>query len=263
MCFSSQLFWRRPQEVYPKARTAVSKALELDDSLAEAHAALAYTKLLYDWDWPGAEREFRRALELDPNSPDTDFAYSNFLTMMGRFDEAIAVARHGLSVDPLSLTMNAQLGWVYTYARRYDDAIEQIRRTLELDPQYSFARWELGMAYLFARRYDDALVEFRQIAPNGSSGYLGYLYAVMGKRDDASKVLARMEENSKRYYVDPYEFATVYAGTGDKDTALQWLERSYGERSAEMPNLKIEPLFDNLRSDPRFQDLMRRMNFPQ
>ncbi|HWT84062.1 MAG TPA: hypothetical protein VN648_35365, partial [Candidatus Methylomirabilis sp.] len=112
MCFSSQLFWRRPQEVYPKARTAVSKALELDDSLAEAHAALAYTKLLYDWDWPGAEREFRRALELDPNSPDTDFAYSNFLTMMGRFDEAIAVARHGLSVDPLSLTMNAQLGWV-------------------------------------------------------------------------------------------------------------------------------------------------------
>lgn len=263
MCFASQLFWKRPQEVYPKARAAFSKALELDDSLAEAHAALAYTKVLYDWDWPGAEREFRRALELNPNSADTDMPYSTFLTMMGRFDEGIAVARHGLTVDPLSLTMNAELGWAYTYARRYDDAIEQIRRTLELDPHFPFARWELGTAYIFTQRYDDALAELRQIDPNATGGYLGYLYAVMGKRDEAAKDLARIEEKSKQRYVDPYEFAVVYAGLGDKDTALQWLERAYAERSAEMPNLKIEILFDSLRSEPRFQDLMRRMNFPQ
>ena len=263
LCYTSQLFWSRPQETYIKARSAVSKALELDDSLAEAHAALGYTKLLYDWDWPGAEREFRRALELNPNSADTDFAYANFLTMMGRFDEAMAVARHGLSIDPLSLTMNAELAWVYTYARRYDDAIAQIKKTLELDPHYSFARWELAMAYILKRQYVDAVAEYRQVDPDGNSGYLGYLYAVMGKREEANKVLARMEENSKRYYVDPYEFATIYAGLGHKETALQWLERSYAERSAEMPNLKIDPLFDTLRSEPRFQDLMRRMNFAQ
>ena len=263
LCYCTQLFWMRPREVYPKARAAVSKALELDDSLAEAHAALAYTKLQYEWDWPGAEREFRRALELNPNSPDTNFAYSHYLTKMGRFDEAIAVARHGLSVDPLSLTMNADLGWVYTYARRYDDAIEQINRTLELDPHYIHAQWELAVVYILKRQYGEALAGLQKINSDSFRAFEGYIYAVTDNREEAYRVIARMNDNGREHYVDSYERAIPYAGLGQKDKALDWLERAYAERSAEMPNLKIEPLFDNLRSEPRFQELMRRMNFAQ
>ena len=144
LCYDSLGFWHSQKEVFPKAKAAATKALDIDEAQSEAHTALGYMKVLFEWDWPGAEREFRRALELNPKSAEADFHYASYLTMMGRFDEAIGVAKQGLTIDPLSLAMNSEMAWVYTNARRYDEAIEQYKRILELDPNYSHGRYFFG-----------------------------------------------------------------------------------------------------------------------
>ncbi len=264
LCYSSMGYFDSPREVFPKAKAAAIKALEIDESQPDAHAALGFAKLNFDWDWPGAEREFRRAIELNPNNTDARHHYASYLGAMRRFDEAIVEAKRAVSLDPLSLRMNLRLGWVYMIAHRYDEAIDEYKKTLELDPNYFQARLYLAWSYTLKGKYPEAYAEYKTMGDYGSSNnFVGFLYAVSGRRSDALRVIERMRRLSAQQYVDPYNMAIPYAGLGDRDNAMRLLTKAYQERSAEMPQVNVEPFFDNLRSDPRFQDLERRLNFPQ
>jgi TolB-like protein/Tfp pilus assembly protein PilF len=252
-----------PKEAYPKAEAAALKAVEIDESLAEAHASLGLIKADYDWDRSGAEREFQRAIELNPSSPLAHHGYSFALAMTGRFDEAVAEGKRTLELDPLSIPANRQLGYTFYFARQYDQAIEQLRRTLELDPNFIPALTSLGSAYLQKSMYREGIAEFEKalaISPGNTQALwrLGYAYAVTGRRAEAQKVL---DELSKKKYVPAFTMAIIYTGLGQKDQAFQWLEKSYEEHdSGPFSFVKVYPIFDPLRSDPRFADLLRRMN---
>jgi eukaryotic-like serine/threonine-protein kinase len=252
-----------PKEAYPKAEAAALKAVEIDESLAEAHASLGFIKADYDWDRSGAEREFQRAIELNPSSPLAHHGYSFALAMTGRFDEAVAEGKRTLELDPLSIPANRQLGYTFYFARQYDQAIEQLRRTLELDPNFIPALTSLGSAYLQKSMYREGIAEFEKalaISPGNTQALwrLGYAYAVTGRRAEAQKVL---DELSKKKYVPAFTMAIIYTGLGQKDQAFQWLEKSYEEHdSGPFSFVKVYPIFDPLRSDPRFADLLRRMN---
>ncbi len=264
LCYSSMGYVDSPREVFPKAKAAAMRALEIDESLPEAHAALGLAKLNYDWDWPGAERELKRAIELNPNNADARHHYASYLGAMSRFDEAIAEAKRAVSLDPLSLRMNLRLGWAYMIARRYDEAIDQYKKTLELDPNYIQARLYLAWSYTLKGMYPAAFAEYNAMGEYGSTNnFVGFLYAVSGRRGDARKLVEKMRRLSAQQHMDPYNRAIPYAGLGDRDNAIMLLNQAYDERSAEMPQLKVEPFFDSLRSDPRFQELVRRMNFPE
>jgi TolB-like protein/DNA-binding winged helix-turn-helix (wHTH) protein/tetratricopeptide (TPR) repeat protein len=263
LCYSSMGYVDSPGEVFPKAKAAAARALEIDESQPEAHAALGFTRLNFDWDWPGAEREFGRAIELDPNNADVRHDYASYLGAMSRFDEAIVEAKRAVSLDPLSLRMNLRLGWAYMIARSYDEAIDQYKKTLELDPNFFQARLYLAWSYTFKGLYPEAFAEYEKMGDYGSrNNFVGFLNAVSGRRSEALKVIERIKLRSAQTYVDPYNMAIPYAGLGDRDNAMRLLAKAYEERSAEMPQVKVEPFFDNLHSDPRFQDLVRRMNFP-
>jgi eukaryotic-like serine/threonine-protein kinase len=252
-----------PNEAYPKAEAAALKAVEIDESLAEAHASLGFIKADYDWDRSGAEREFQRAIELNPSSPLAHRGYSFALAMMGRFDEGIAEGKRTLELDPLSIPVNRQLGYIFYFARQYDQSIEQLRRTLELDPNFIPALTALGSAYLQKSMYQEGIAEFEKalvISPGNTQALwrLGYAYAVTGRRAEAQKVLVDL---SKKKYVPAFTTAIIYTGLGQKDQAFQWLEKSYEEHDAgPFSMVKVYPIFDPLRSDPRFADLLRRMN---
>lgn len=263
-CYARLGYSRPPKEFFPKAKTAALKAMELDETLAEAHSALAEVKFLFDWDWPGAERDYKRALELNPNSVDAHWQYGLFLVrIMGRSDEGIAEAQRAQQLDPLSLLTNAALASNYLRARRYDEAIAQYKKTLELDPNAWLARDSLAWCYTLKGMYSEALAEYKKLEEFPfDHARLAYLYAVSGKRNEALKAVRELTRSSLRQYVDPFDVAIAYAGLGDKDRVFEWLEKAYGERSAAMPVLKAEPFFDSLHSDPRFQELLRRMNFP-
>jgi TolB-like protein/DNA-binding winged helix-turn-helix (wHTH) protein/Flp pilus assembly protein TadD len=263
LCYSSMGYVDSPGEVFPKAKAAAARALEIDESQPEAHAALGFTRLNFDWDWPGAEREFGRAIELDPNNADVRHDYASYLGAMSRFDEAIVEAKRAVSLDPLSLRMNLRLGWAYMIARSYDEAIDQYKKTLELDPNFFQARLYLAWSYTFKGLYPEAFAEYEKMGDYGSrNNFVGFLNAVSGRRSEALKVIERIKLRSAQTYVDPYNMAIPYAGLGDRDNAMRLLAKAYEERSAELPQVKVEPFFDNLHSDPRFQDLVRRMNFP-
>jgi TolB-like protein/DNA-binding winged helix-turn-helix (wHTH) protein/Flp pilus assembly protein TadD len=257
-CYAISGLYHPPKEVLPKARAAAMKALEIDDTQAEAHASLGFVKAAYDWDWQGAEREFNRAIELDPNNSSSHSQYVWYLGVMGRFDEAIAEAKGARVLDPFSVNTNRILGWAYLHARRYDEAIDQFKKTLELDPNYSPAQIYLADCYLFKGMYPEALALLQKLRPRGDES-LAYLYGVMGQR---SKALRVIEDLKRRPYIDPIFLVFAYAGVGDHDNAIRLLNKGYAERSPQMPFLKVEPFFDPLRADPRFQDLLRRMNFP-
>jgi len=252
-----------PREGYPRAKEAVLKALELDDTLAEAHTSLAFIKTDYDWDWLGAEREFQRAIELNPAYARAHNLYGYLLYRLGRFEEAIAELKRGVELDPLSLLNNRVLGQAFYNARQYDQAIEQFRKTLELDPNFSSAHRFLGRAYLQKSMYNDGTAEIEKeltIYPGhvGALGDLGYAYALAGRKADALKVLDQLNDLSKQKYVPATYRAEVYVGLGAKDKAFEWLEKGYEERF--LPSINVDPAYDPLRSDPRFQDLLRRMN---
>jgi TolB-like protein/Tfp pilus assembly protein PilF/predicted Ser/Thr protein kinase len=252
-----------PKEAYPKAEAAALKAVEIDESLAEAHASLGFIKADYDWDRSGAEREFQRAIQLNPSSPLAHHGYSFALAMTGRFDEAVAEGKRTLELDPLSIPANRQLGYTFYFARQYDQAIEQLRRTLELDPNFIPALTSLGSAYLQKSMYREGIAEFEKalaISPGNTQALwrLGYAYAVTGRRAEAQKVL---DELSRKKYVPAFTMAIIYTGLGQKEQAFQWLEKSYEEHdSGPFSFVKVYPIFDPLRSDPRFTDLLRRMN---
>ena len=257
-----------PKEAFPKAKAAAAKALEIDDTLAEAHASLAYAKAFYDWDWLDVEREFKRAIELNPNYAMGHLWYAGgYLAAMGRLEEAITESKRAQDLDPLLLIINAFHGWWLYFARQYDQAIEQERKTLELDPNFAPAHWVLGQVYEQQERFEVAIAEFQEaVTHSGGStmmrAALGRAYAVAGKRDEALKMLNELKERAKRSYVSPVGIAIIYVGLGEKEQAFSWLEKAYEDRSTWLIFLKVEPRFDPLRSDPRFQSLLRRMNFP-
>jgi TolB-like protein/Tfp pilus assembly protein PilF len=253
-----------PQEAFPKAKAVAKKALELDETLAEAHTSLAPVLSIYDWNFPESNREFQRAIELNPNYATAHHWYGGInLAALGRFDEAIAEMKRAQELDPLSSIINADLGETYFEARQYDRSIEQLRKTVEMDQSFYYAHYHLGMAYEMKGSFSEAIAEYykaRQLNDDPRVlAFLGHAFAVSGKRDDALKTLDQLKEISRQRYVQAYNFAIVYAGLGEKDKAFQWLERSYQEHAPRMMRLKVDPFLDNLRSDPRFDDLVRRI----
>ncbi len=257
-----------PKETMPRAKAAAMRALEIDNTLAEAHTSLAYAKLYYDWDWAGAKREFLRALELNPNYATAHHWYHEYLTAMGWFEESHAEILQAQELDPLSLIISTDVGWGLYYARRYDQAIEQLRKTIEMDPTFAVAHFILGLCYGQKGLFKESAAEIQKaIAILGDNplalavGVLGHAYAVSGKKDRALKVFEQLKDLSKRCYVPAYSLAIIYTGLGQKDQALKWLRKAYEERYDRLIYLKVEPMFDSLRSDPRFKDLLRRIGF--
>ena len=254
-----------PQDCYPKAKAAAKKALELDDTLAEAHTTLALATWYYDFDFAQANREFQRAIELNPNYATGHQQYgNNTLSALGRFDEAIAEGKRAVELDPLSLVMNADLGVNYVYARRYDDAIAQLRKTVDLDPGYYFAHINLGQALEMKGAGDSAIAEYHKARElNDDPAVLGYLARVYGlseNKREAEKILDQLKELSKQRYVSAYSFALVYIGLGEKDEALRWLEKSYDDRAgSDVGWIRVDPLLDPLRGDPRFEALAEKI----
>ena len=255
-----------PRESYPKAQAAATKALELDEKLAEPHVSLAYAKFRYDWDWPGARREFERSLELNPNYATAHHWYANYFYAMGRLDDGTREMKRALELDPLSLSINTDLGRALIFQRQYDAAIEQERKTLELDPNFALAHGWLAMAYSEKARYGDAMAEAQKAC--GSTGvpvdcpFLAGGYLKLGNVGKAQKVAEDLNELSKGRYVPAYEMALVYIGLEDKERAFEWLAKAYEERSVIPDALRFAPWFDTMRHDPRFQDLIRRMGLP-
>jgi TolB-like protein/Tfp pilus assembly protein PilF len=261
LCEYSEL---SPNESYPKAKAAAIRALELDDTLGEAHTSLAYSLLNYDWDWRSAEREYQRAIQLNPNYATAHQWYAECLSMLGRHTEAIAEIKRAQQLDPLSLIINQGVGGKYLYARRYDEAMAQFHRTLELYPHFPPTHQRLGWCYAQKRMYDEAIAEMqRAVELSGNStqmiAALGYSYAAAGRRDTAQGIIAELERRSKESYVDNYFVATIFAALGDKDEAFALLNKACAERSYWMPWLNIDFQLDNLRSDSRFDALVQRV----
>jgi TolB-like protein/class 3 adenylate cyclase/Tfp pilus assembly protein PilF len=257
-----------PGEAVPKARLAAKKALELDETLAEAHTSLAFIKLNYDWDWPGAEAEFKRALILNPNYDNARHWYSHYLTSLGRNEESLAESKRGLELDQLGLIMNVHLGWYFLYARQFDRAVEQLRRTLDLDSSYGLTHWYLGVAYTEKGNYADALIELRKgktlLRGNvGVQADIGYAYAVSGNKAQARRVITQLNALSQRRYVSSYHTGLIYAGLQEINQAFDWLERAYRERSDLLVYLAVEPRLDPLRADRRFGKLLQRIGLQQ
>jgi len=248
-------------ETFSKAKAAAAKALELDDGLAEGHAAFATAVSRLDWDWATAEKEFKRALELNPNSGPVHFWYSYPLASMSRLPEAISEARRQLEVDPFPVGTYIHAGVIYYFARQYDHALEQIRKASELDPKADPA-WLLGVIYREKGMYDEAVREFQKMGdhPYGLA-HLGNTYARAGRAAEARETISRLKERVGKQNVT-YGIALVYAGLGEKDEAFAWLEKAYQVRDMGLTALKVDQCLDPLRSDPRFQDLLRRVGLP-
>ena len=257
-------FYLPPNESEPKAKAAASKALELDETLAETHFLLGKIVFWYEWDWATAERHWKRANELDSTYPPY---YPPYLEAMGRLDEAVKAQEGAQQRLPLDLNMSLDLASILLAAGRYDQSIEQTRKALELDPNFWWSYQNLGRAYERKKQYPEAIAALekaRLLDVNPSTlGYLGYVYAAAGKKSEAQKVLEELKELSKKQYVSPYNIACIYAGLGDKDQAFEYLERAYQERSFFMVLLKTEAVLDNLRPDPRFKAMLKRMNLPE
>ena len=253
--------------IIPKVRAMAAKALELDDTLAEAHVSIGRTKFYFDWDWAGAEKSFQRAIELNPNLCDAHRMYALLLTSQQRQEEAIHEAQRSLILDPVSLLAHVAAGLVYCNARQFEDAERQLRKALELDPNYMFAHELLGVDCLApTARYDEAVVELEKavaLAKNVAitKGGLGYVYAKSGRRAEALRVLEELDELSKNTYVTPIAAAGIYAGLRD-DRVFEALEEAYQQRCPQIVWARVAPYWDEVRSHPRFQDLLRRMNFP-
>jgi tetratricopeptide (TPR) repeat protein len=251
-------------EAMPRARVAAEKALLIDETLAEAHASLAFVLMHFEWDWPGAEREFKRAIELNPSYATAHHWYAYYLMARGRTDESLAEIKRAQEIDPLSLIISTDVGEMYFFARQYDRAIEQCNKTLELDPEFNLAVRLLGWTYLQKGMHEKAIAELQRAVSlsqgrRDSTALLGYAYGVVGKREEAKEVLSELKEIGKRSYVAPFEIALVYTGLNEKDQAFAWIEKAYDERSGSLILLNADPASDGLRSHPRFADLVRRV----
>jgi TolB-like protein/Tfp pilus assembly protein PilF len=257
-----------PKDSLPQAKAAALKALELDNTLGEAHATLANVLVAYDLNFAEANREFRRAIELNPNYATAHQWYGETgLVPLGQFDEAIAEAKRALELDPLSIVINADVGTVLTNARRYDQAIEQLRKTVEMDPGFYYAHWTLGDALELKGRNEEAIAEYKEaIALNDDPlprALLGHLYAKIGRKNEALAILKQLRElreSSKQHYVSPYNLALIHIGLGQNDEAIQLLEETYEERDGyNTAFIKVDPMLDPLRGDPRFEALVQKV----
>ena len=251
-----------PREAMPKAKAAVQRALALDDSLGEAHVALAEVYWWGDWNFPAAEQELKRAIELNPSEPTIQIEYANFLARLGRADEALALADRVQQVDSISPFITGNVASILYFTRQPDRLIAHAKRLLELDPNSVQGHIWIGRAYMQKGLYDQAIPELQGVIdPNSGSGMvqLGYAYAMAGRKADALKVAAELEALATRKYSSPVRIACIYAGLGDKDRAFEWLEKGYADRSDHLTQLKTECMFDSLRDDQRFKDLMGRV----
>jgi serine/threonine-protein kinase len=257
-----------PKDGFPKAAAASLKALEIDNNLAEAHSSLGTVKFFYERNWSAAETEFRRAIEINPGYSDARQIYSYFLAAMGRFDESLAEMKRAQELDPLSLEKLAGIGEILYLQRRYDEAVGQYRKTLEMDANSGFAHWAIGNVYVQKAMYNEAAAEYQKaIALSGDSpdepAMLGFAYALSGKNQEARQVIESLKQRSKQSYISPVTVAVIYGGLGENDEAFEWLEKAYREQDSLLVLLKVEPMFDSLRSDPRFTELLRRVGLPQ
>ncbi|MDA2929903.1 hypothetical protein MYX84_08150, partial [Acidobacteria bacterium AH-259-O06] len=253
-----------PNEVIPKAKTEAERALTIDDSLAEAHASLGFIRQFYDWDWEGAEREYWRAIELNPGNATAHHWYSGCLRAMGRLDEAMVEIKHAQALDPLSAAINRDVGRTYRSSRQHDQAIEEYKKTLEVAPNFASGYAHLGMAYTEKSMYEEAVAALQKARslPGANPlvvGVLGYCYALLGKGNKAQQLLDELKERSERRYVSPISIVLIYIGLGEKDRAFEWLEKAHEERDRWLAWLKVDPVFDSLRSDPRFRVLLNKV----
>ena len=256
-----------PRDAFPKGKIAAMKALRLDLELGEAHNPLAAVLWLYDWRWPAAQTEFARSLELNPAYPTANHWYAEYVMTMGRVEEAIARMTESQELDPLSLIISVAIGWAHYMARRDDDAVEQLRRTVELEPHYPVTYWILGLLLRKMGRYEDAITEGEKgVKLSGASplmkAALAHTLAAAGNRNQAIAILDELTKLTEQKYVSPYFFAGIHVGLGETDRALEYLEKSYEDHSHWLIYLHIDPSMDALRSNPRFQDLLRRIGLP-
>ena len=256
-----------PREVMPKAKEAALRAVEIDDSLAEAHSSLGLVKVYYDHDWIGAETEFRTALRLDPNLVSAHQRYGSYLTFMGRFEESIRHYETALELDPFSLQINMNLATTYYLRGEYERAINHLNKTSELEPNYMPTHFVLGSTYIQQVRLEEAIEEFQSIYKADDEayialGFMGYAHALNGQRAEAETLLSILEDIAQRKYVSPYSLLLIHLAIGPLDRVFRLLEQLYEERNDWLVWLKVSPELKNVRNDPRFQDLLRRIGFP-
>jgi len=257
-----------PRDAMPRAKAAAAKALEIDDHLAEAHVSLGYISYAYDWDWPAAGKHFDQALALDPAYTRAHIFYPFYLSSRGQSQEAVAVAKSALDLDPASPSLSHSLAVQFYLTRQFDQAIAQCRKTLEMDPNFGVAHAVLGQTYLAKGMNSEAgpVLETYSTLSHGSAdalALLGYSQARRGEKSEALRTIEELKATSKKSFVPAFYFALVYAALGDKDQAFMWLEKGYDERFARFAYLKLEALWDPLRSDERFNGLVRRVGIPQ
>ncbi len=255
----------RPHEVFPKAKAAARKALEIDSSLPKAHAALAWISFFYDWDWPAAEKGFKKALSLNPGLDYAHFGYAVFLASRSRFEEAVPALKKAVELDPLSLWMNAELGHCFRLARLYDEAREQLKKIIEMDPNFGLAHYYMGILYNDKGMYKEAIPEFqRAIELTGGYslefGHLGYAYARLGQKDEAEKILHMLKERSKEEYIGSTTLMLIHQALREDNKWFECLEKATEEREPQLPLMNVLPEFDIVRSDPRFRAFLKKMN---
>ena len=259
--------YRAPFEVFPKAKTAAERALQLDDSLAEAHTSLGVIHLYWDWDWLGAERELRRAIDLNRNYGEAHHYYSDVLQALGRHNEALAEIRVAQQYDPFSVLVNNDAGWANVFVRRFDQAIVEFRKAIEVEPRAGIGYAGVAIAEAQKGRFAEAIAAAAQARQVDDSPLVlaiaGGTYAAGGQKEEARQVLRRVLELSRRRYACPYEVGTLFLALGEKDEAFRWIEKGFQDRSTCMPYVRFDPRLDPLRSDARYADLVRRMKFPQ
>jgi len=257
-----------PDDAFPKARAAAEMALQIDSTLGQAHTSLGYLEQHYEWNWDGAEKEYRQAISFSPRDANAHHWYSHYLVAMGRFPESLAESRVALKLDPLDNILNVHLGWHYLFARQSDEAVEQLRRATGMYENSWIGRHYLGWAYEQLGHYSDAIAQLEKaaaVSPGSAAmqSALAHAYALGGKRAEAKRILGQLLVMRRQGYVSPYEIAVIYVGLGEKDRAFEWLERAYREHSSWLSYLNVESRLDPLHSDPRFADLVRRVGLPR
>jgi TolB-like protein/DNA-binding winged helix-turn-helix (wHTH) protein/Tfp pilus assembly protein PilF len=254
-----------PQDAYPHAKAAARKALELDPMLGDAHTSLAGALQDFDWTWKEVEQEHKRAVELSPGYATAHQWYGNYLNMMGRFEEAQDQIRQARDLDPLSLIINCNVAWAYHLARNDERALEEFQKTKDMDPNFYWPHLGLGRVYVAKKMYTDAISAFERATElSGSNSMvlseLGHAYAVGGRKRDAYRILAKLEESSRQRYISAYDIGLVYVGLGQQEEAMDWFERAYREHCRSLQFSRVEPRLDPLRSHARFQELLKRLN---
>lgn len=254
-----------PKKSFPKARAMAQKALELDDGLAEAHASLGWTLICYDWDWSGAEREFKRAIKLDPGYSMAHHSYAVYLAIMGHHDESIREARRAQELDPVSFIIASTLGMMFVWARQLDRGIQEIKKAVELEPTSYIPYWYLFFAYGLKKMPEECIAAAqkmldvrKEIAPT-MKAVLAHAHAYAGNHGEAEKIANEVIALSEKTYVAPSFIALIYALLNERDKAFEWLEKAYNERDRFLPHFKVAPYCDNLRLDPRFKELLKKM----